>query len=329
MPTITPSPPSEIDTFGVAPHVYAKRWVILAIMNISLVVVVSAVSSLNVALPELQGLLHASGTQLQWIVDSYALVFAGLLLPAGALGDRFGRKKMLTIGLAIFGTAAFVASRAHDPGHLIAVRCVMGVGAAMIMPATLSIIVSSFPIHERPKAISIWAAFAGVGGAIGPISSGLLLEHFWPGSVFFINLPVIALLLVLVLVVVPDSRNANTHALDPIGAAISVVALVALIYGVIEGPEHGWLSVSTLAAFAVALIFGYAFLTYERRSADPMLDPALFRLPGFSAGSASVTAMFLGMFGMYFLLTQYLQFVRGYTPLQAGVRVIPAAVALM
>src|SRR3954453_15389519 len=211
---ITGTPPvGEIDTFGIPPEVYAKRWLILALMNVALVVVVAAVSSLNVALPELQGLLHASGTQLQWIVDSYALELAGLLLPAGPPGDRYGRKKILCIGLAVFATAAFTASRATDPTQLIAIRCMMGVGAALIMPATLSIVVSSFPMHERPQPISLWAAFAGVGGAIGPLVSGILLEHYWPGSVFLINLPIIAVLLVLVLVLVPDSRNATTHAL--------------------------------------------------------------------------------------------------------------------
>jgi EmrB/QacA subfamily drug resistance transporter len=318
-----------VDTFGVAPEVYDRRWVILGVMNVCLVVVVTAVSSLNVAIPALQGLLNATGADLQWIIDSYALVFAGLLLPAGALGDRFGRKKMLVAGLIVFTVSAFLASRATDPTHLIAIRCAMGVGAALIMPATLSIIVSSFPMHERPKAISIWAAFAGVGGALGPITSGILLEHFWPGSVFFINIPVLLLLIVAVVLIVPDSRNPNSHPLDPGGALLSIVALVSLVYGVIEGPEHGWLSASTLGAFALAIVGGVAFISYERRVREPMLDPSLFRLRGFSAGSVSVTAMFLGMFGMFFLLTQYLQFVKEYSPLQAGVRIVPSAAALI
>ncbi|RPI04583.1 MAG: MFS transporter, partial [Actinobacteria bacterium] len=172
------------ETHGIPPDVYHRRWLILAILNLSLVIIVIAVSSLNVAIPTIQRELGASGTELQWIIDAYALVFAGLLLPGGALGDRFGRKGMLLVGLVIFGSAALAASQATDPNQLIAMRTLMGVGAALIMPATLSIILNSFPMHERPKAIALWAAFAGVGGALGPITSGVLLEHYWWGSVF-------------------------------------------------------------------------------------------------------------------------------------------------
>ncbi len=208
------------DTFGVPPAVYHRRWLILGVLCISLVVIVVNVSSLNVALPTIQERLGASGTQLQWIVDGYALVFAGLLLPAGAIGDRFGRKGSLQAGLLIFGLAALAASRAGSPAELIAFRAVMGVGAALIMPATLSIIVNSFPFAERPKAIALWAAFAGVGGALGPIASGLLLEHFWWGSVFFVNAPLVLLLLLLSALIVPSSKDPDGHALDPIGAAL-------------------------------------------------------------------------------------------------------------
>jgi EmrB/QacA subfamily drug resistance transporter len=317
------------DTFGVPPDVYHRRWLILGVLCISLVVIVISVSSLNVALPTIQGRLGASGTQLQWIVDGYALVFAGLLLPAGAIGDRFGRKGALQTGLVIFGLAALAASRASSPAELIAFRAVMGVGAALIMPSTLSIVVNSFPFAERPKAIALWAAFAGVGGALGPISSGLLLEHFWWGSVFFANVPLVLVLLVLSALIVPSSKDPNGHALDPIGAVLSVVGLVSLVFAVIEGPELGWSAPATIGGFVIAVIALFAFVRYERRKRNPMLDPALFRSRGFSTGSATVTLAFFNMFGLFFLLSQYLQFVKAYSPLAAGVRVLPSAFTLM
>jgi EmrB/QacA subfamily drug resistance transporter len=317
--------PPDDDLDGVPPDVYARRWLILGVLTLSLVTVVIAVSSLNVAIPRIQEGLNASGTELQWILDSYALVFAGFLLPAGALGDRFGRKGALLVGLLIFGVASAVASTVDDPGQLIAARAVLGIGAALIMPATLSIIINSFPGHERPRAIAVWAAFAGVGGALGPISSGLLLDNFWWGSVFFANLPVILLLFVLAVIIVPTSKDPDGHALDPGGAVLSVVGLVALVFGVIEGPERGWTDPLTVGGFVVAALALAGFVAYELRVEHPMLDPRLFRNRRFSAGSATITLTFFNMFGMFFLLTQYLQFVRGYTPLEAGVRVLPSA----
>jgi EmrB/QacA subfamily drug resistance transporter len=316
-------------TYGIAPHVYERRWVILGVLCLSLVLVVISVSSLNVALPTIQRALGASGTELQWIVDAYALVFAGFLLPAGALGDRFGRKGALQVGLVVFGVAALAGSLAGSPSPLIASRAVMGIGAALIMPATLSIIVNCFPMHERPKAVAVWAGFAGVGGALGPITSGFLLEHFWWGSVFFINLPVIALLLVLSALLVPTSKDPDGHPLDPPGALLSVVGLVALVFGVIEGPELGWTHWATIGGFVVAAIALTAFVFWELRTRYPTLDPRLFRNRAFASGSAAVTIAFFAMFGMFFLLTLYLQYVKGYSPLEAGVRVIPNALSLM
>jgi EmrB/QacA subfamily drug resistance transporter len=323
---VAESPP---DTFGVDPDVYARRWWILGTLCISLVTIVLAVSSLNVAIPRIQAELGASGTELQWIIDAYALVFAGMLLPAGALGDRFGRKGTLHIGLVVFGISALVASAADDPTQLIAARTAMGVGAAFIMPSTLSIIVNSFPFHERPKAIAFWAAFAGVGGALGPISSGVLLDHFWWGSVFFANVPLVLLLLVLSARIVPTSKDPNGHPLDPIGAFLAVAGLVALVFAVIEAPEAGWASALTLGALAAAVVLLVAFVRWELRHRTPMLDPRLFRLPGFAAGSAAVTLAFFSIFAMFFLLTQYLQFVKGYSPLGAGLRVLPNACAMI
>ncbi len=332
--TTPPTPPgggdSEFpDTFGIDPAIYHRRWAILATLCISLVMIVVAVSSLNVAIPNIQESLDATGTDLQWIIDAYALVFAGVLLPAGALGDRFGRKGALQVGLVVFGLAGLIASTADDPSHLIAARVAMGAGAAFIMPSTLSIIVNSFPFSERPKAIAIWAGFAGVGGALGPISSGLLLDRFWWGSVFFINVPLVLLLLALSGPILPKSKDPHGHPLDLVGAALAVGGLVSLVFGVIEGPERGWASVETLASFAVAAVLLVAFVRFERRHLTPMLDPRLFRVPGFGAGAAVITFAFFSIFGMFFLLTQHLQFVLGYTPLEAGVRVIPNALAMV
>lgn len=317
------------DTFGVEPSVYRKRWVILGVLCVSLIMVVTAVSSLNVAIPSIQAALDASGTQLQWIIDSYALVFAGFLLPAGALGDRFGRKGALLVGLVLFGVLSLAASEAPDANVLIAIRAGLGIGAALIMPATLSIIVNSFPMHERPKAIAVWAAFAGVGGALGPISSGLLLEHYWWGSVFFMNVLLSVILFGLVAFIVPTSKDPGETALDPVGALLSIVGLVALVFGVIEGPELGWGAPLTIAGFVVAALALFGFVRYELSIRSPMLDPRLFKLRGFSAGAGSITLVFFCMFGMFFLLTQYLQFVLGYTPLQAGIRTLPSALMIM
>lgn len=332
---MSPSPPTTLEsdstsTFGIHPEVYQRRRAILAVLCLSLVLIVVAVSSLNVALPTIQQALGASPTELQWILDAYALVFAGFLLPAGALGDRFGRKGALQVGLVIFGVSAAVGSQVTSAGALIAVRAVMGIGAALVMPATLSIIQSSFPPHERAKAVATWAAFAGAGAALGPPLSGLILEtNWWWGAVFIVNLPLVVLLLGLSIRIVPTSKDPEGHALDPVGAVLSVFALVTLVFGIIEGPEWGWTDPRVLAAFGAAVLFGAAFVAWELRVDAPTLDPRLFRLPGFSMGSMSITFTFFCMFGMFFLVTLYLQYVKGYTPLQAGVSGLPSAAMMI
>ncbi len=313
----------------ILPAVYQRRWRILALLCLSLVVVVTAVSALNIAIPEIQRDTGASQTQVQWLIDAYALVFAGLLLLAGAIGDRFGRRGALQLGLVIFGTASMMAVLSDSANALILARTVSGIGAAFVMPATLSIIITSFPPAERPKAISIWAAFAGVGGALGPISSGLLLNHFWWGSVFLINLPIVAVLLIGSVVILPTSKDPNGHALDLIGAVLSIVALGSFVFGVIEGPERGWLDPVTLGGFVTGIAAGVAFVRYELSIKTPMLDPRLFRIRKFSAGSAIVTLAFFNAFTLFFLLTQYLQFVKGYSPLKAGLGVVPNALAMI
>lgn len=311
------------------PTVHHRRWVILGVLCLSLVLVVLGNTTLNVALPTLVRDLDATNSELQWIVDAYGLVFGGLLLTAGAIGDRFGRKGALQIGLVIFGLASVMGTVADQPAHLIAARAVMGVGAAFVMPATLSILTNVFPANERGKAIGIWAAFAGVGGATGPVVGGWLLEHFWWGSLFLMNVLVVVGALAVGAVLLPTSRDPHQTRLDPTGAVLSIVALGGLLYGIIEGPVRGWTDPGTLVAFGVALVVGVVFVWWELRVENPMLPMRLFRERSFSVGSSSVTLAFFAMFGLMFLLTQYLQFVLGYTPLEAGVRTLPTAAGLM
>ena len=291
--------------------------------------VVVAVSSLNVAIPSLQRALRADASELQWIVDAYALVFAGFLLPAGALGDKYGRKGALLVGLTIFGVAALGGTLATSSTQLIAVRAVMGLGAALIMPATLSIITTVFPPHERAKAIASWAGLAGAGGAIGPVLAGLLLERFWWGSVFLLNVPFVIVLFVLASRFVPSSRDPQDAPLDPVGSVASVVALGSLLFGIIEGPERGWTDPLVMAGFAVAVVAAVVFVRWELGSSHPMLDPRLFRLRGFSMGSVTITAIFFAMFGMFFVISQYLQFVKGYSALGASLRLLPSAATMI
>lgn len=320
----TARPAYETDDVG-----HPKRWPILAILNLSLVLIVAGVSSLNLAIPSIQQALNASASELVWINASYSLVFAGLLLPAGALGDRYGRKPALLLGLAIFMLSALVATLSKDPGQLIALRGVMGVGAALTMPATLSIITVIFPAHERAKAIAIWSGFAGAGGALGILASGLLLEKFWWGSVFFINVPIALLAIALVAWMVPNSQDSEERPLDPIGSVLSIVGLAALVFGLIQGPEFGWTDPIVIGAFVGAVVFLGGWIKFELSQKDPMLDPRLFKIGRFGIGSLTITLAFLVMFGFFFVLTQYLQFVLEYTPLQAAVRTLPFALAMV
>lgn len=311
------------------PVVHRRRWFLLGIMCLSLVMVVMSVAGLNVALPSLQRELGANASALQWIVDSYGLVFAALLLPAGALGDRFGRKKALMLGLVIFTTGSFIGGLGTTSAQVIVGRVITGIGAAFVMPATLSLLTTIFPPHERRKAIAMWAGFAGAGGALGPIVSGALLEKFWWGSAFLVNVPIVVLVLIAVGVFSPTSKDPEATPLDPIGAGLSLVGLGALVYGIIEGPEKGWTSSPVLLAYALAAIGLIGFMTWERRTKHPMLPLRLFKDRRMSVGSAVVTVAFFIMFGLFFLFTLYLQFVRGYSPLAAGLSTLPLAFALI
>ncbi len=319
----------EARAHGIDPHVYGRRWLILGVLCLSLVLVVAAVSSVNVAIPSIRQQLEPSDTQLLWIVDIYAVVFAGLLLPAGALGDRYGRKGALQIGLVIFGTASVLSSQAGSPTVLLVFRCLMGVGAALIMPSTLSLLTSVFPPHERPKAIAVWTGFAGAGSVIGTLLGGFVLTHFWWGSVFFVSVPIAMIALVMVTMVCPRSKEAHEVPLDPPGALLSVVGFGSLLYGIIEGPEKGWTSVHSIVAFALCIVSFVVFVWWERRAPHPMLDVRFFSIPRFGAGSLGVTFTFFAMFAMFFVLAQYLQSVRGYSPLKSGVCTLPFAVTMI
>jgi MFS transporter, DHA2 family, multidrug resistance protein len=311
------------------PVVHRRRWFLLGIMCLSLVMVVMSVAGLNVALPSMQRDLEASASALQWIIDSYALVFAALLLPAGALGDRFGRKRALLFGLVVFSAGSLVSGLGTGSAQVIAGRVITGIGAAFVMPATLSLLTTIFPPHERRKAIALWAGFAGAGGALGPIVSGALLESYWWGSAVLVNVPIVALVLLAVAVFSPTSRDPEVTPLDPVGALLSLVGLGALVYGIIEGPERGWTDGLVMTAYALAAVGLAGFVLWERRTAHPMLPLGLFRDRRMSVGSAVVTVAFFVMFGLFFLFTMYLQFVRGYSPLSAGLSTLPLAVMLV
>jgi EmrB/QacA subfamily drug resistance transporter len=322
-------PVPEVPADGAESRDYQRRWWILGVLCLSLLMIVVANASLNVALPTLVSDLHASSSSLQWIVDAYGLVFAGLLLTAGSLGDRFGRRLALNGGLVIFGGASALAAMSGSANALIAARAVMGVGAAFIMPATLSILAHVFPPNERPRAIAIWAAFAGVGVALGGVISGWLLRHFWWGSIFLINVVVVVIALAVGAILIPKSKERMHAALDPVGAVLSIAGLGTLVYAIIEAPDHGWVSATTIGTFALAVVIILGFVRWELHTAEPMLDLRYFRNPRFSAATTAITFVFFVMFGVYFVITQYLQSVHGYDPFDAGVRILPFAVAYM
>lgn len=309
---------------------YDRRWLTLGVLCLSLVVIGIDNTILNVAIPTLSEQLQASMSQLQWIVDGYTLVFAGLLLTAGSLGDRFGRRGALSIGLAIFAVGSGLSALSGTPGQLTAARALMGVGAAFIMPATLSIVTNVFTIPaERAKAIAIWAGFSAIGIAVGPVAGGYLLKHFYWGSVFLVNIPFAVIALVLGRFLVPTSKDSTAPKLDPLGAVMSIVGLVVLLWAIIEAPSKGWASTQTIVAFVIATVLLVGFVVWELRSTHPMLDVRIFENPRFSAASIAITLTFFAMFGSLFLLTQYMQDVLGYSPLGAGVRVAPFALVMM
>jgi EmrB/QacA subfamily drug resistance transporter len=305
---------------------HERRWWALGVLCLSLMVIGLDNTILNVALPSLITDLDASTSQLQWIIDGYVLVFAGLLLTSGSLGDRFGRRGALSIGLAIFGVGSLVCSLAESANALIFTRAFMGIGAALIMPATLSLLTNVFTEpKERARAIGIWASVVGAGSALGPMVGGFLLQHFWWGSVFLINVPVVILAVVLGRFLLPTSKDPSVPRLDPVGAVLSVVGLVALLWGIIEAPSKGWTDPSVAGGFIVGVVVIGLFILWELRIDHPMLDIRFFKNPRFTVANAAMTMIFFAMFGSMFLVTQYLQNVLGYTALEAGIRMLPMA----
>jgi EmrB/QacA subfamily drug resistance transporter len=310
-------------------HAYQRRWLILVVLCFSLLVIVLDNTILNVAIPTLSRQLDPTNSQLQWMVDSYTLVFAGLLLTAGSLGDRFGRRGALQLGLVIFGLGSLFSALASTADQLIATRAFMGIGGAFIMPATLSIITNVFPANERGRAIGVWAGTAGIAVALGPLTGGFLLEHFYWGSVFLVNLPIVAIGLVAGVFLIPTSKDPSASKLDPFGALLSIAGLVLLVYAIIEAPQDGWTDPMILGSFAVAAVLLGGFLWWERTTDHPMLDVRFFKNPRFSAASLGISMAFFAMFGATFLLTQYMQFVLDYSPLEAGVRLLPFAAVIL
>ena len=309
---------------------HPNRWRILGVLVLALLVTSIDHTIINVALPQIVEDLHASAAQLQWIVAAYTVVFAGLLLTAGSLGDRFGRRPALAAGLLTFLAGSILSATAGSTTTLIVGRGVMGVGGALIMPTTLSILVNAFgDPRERAKAIAIWTAASGAGIALGPIVGGMLMRSFSWGSVFWINVPLIAIAFVGTLHVVPDSRDPHATRPDPVGALLSIAAIGSLVYAIIEAPRSGWTSTSTVSTFVFAALAGGTFVRWELRRDEPMLDMRLFANRSFSAGSVALAMLFFAMAGTVFLQAQYLQFILGYTPLAAGVALVPAAIGMV
>ena len=310
-------------------QIHTRRWVILGVLILALFGVTLDNMILNIALPTLAVDLQASAAQLQWVVNAYILVFAGLLLVAGSLSDRFGRRRLLVTGLALFGIGSLAAPLVKDATTLIALRAFMGLGAALTMPSTLSIIGDVFDEGERPKAIAAWGSVSGLGIVAGPLVGGWLIEHYPWTSVFLVNVPFVVLGVLATLAIVPESRAPGRVRLDPVGAVLSVVGLVALVWAIIEIPSSGWTSPSVIGAFVVAATTLGAFVAWERHTDAPMLDVRLFANPRFSAASLSVTLAFFSLMGALFFLTQYLQGVQGLSALETGLRFIPIAIGVI
>ncbi|MFF9374870.1 MFS transporter [Streptomyces griseoluteus] len=314
--------------------VHRRRWAILGVLMLSLLIVVLDNSILNVAIktiatPAPTG-LGATQSEIEWAINSYTLVFAGLLFTAGLIGDRLGRKKVLLGGLVVFGIGSALAAESGSPGQLIAYRAVMALGAAFVMPATLAVLMNVFERSEQPKAIGIWAGGVGLAIAIGPITGGALLDHFWWGSVFLINVPIVLVALALMVWLVPDSRDPKPGRLDPVGVVLSVLGLVLLVYGIIKGGELAdFTDAKVLATIIAGVVVLVGFVVYEKRSDHPSLDVTYFRNKVFSAAMAAIALVFFALMGVTFFGVFYTQSVRGYSPLESGLLMLPLAAAQM
>ncbi|MDQ6937484.1 MAG: MFS transporter [Actinomycetota bacterium] len=306
-----------------------NRWIALLVLCLAELLVSIDNTIVNVALPSISRQLAASTSGLQWIVDAYTLVFAGLLLAAGHLGDRLGRRRVLLAGMIGFGATSAVAASVTTLGPLIGARAVMGAFAALIFPATLALLTNIFTVaKERVVAIGIWSAIAGVAVALGPVSGGYLLEHYSWASVFWVNVPMAVVAVAVTLRWVPESRAEQVGRLDVAGTLLSVAGITVLVWSVIEGPQHGWASALSLAAFALAAVLLVAFAAWELRVSNPILNVALFANRRFSAAAGAISIAFFGLFGFIFLITQYFQAVKGYGTLDAGLRTLPFALVI-
>ncbi|MFG1820537.1 MFS transporter [Kribbella sp. NPDC049174] len=307
---------------------HPRRWWILLILCLALMVLVVDNTVLNLAIPSLMRDLDATPADVQWIIDAYILVFAGLLLTAGSLSDRFGRRKMLIIGLVLFGLASLLATLASNPWQLIACRALMGVGGALLMPSTLSLLFTVFPPEEQRKAMAGWSMVAMVGVVAGPTVGGVLLEHFWWGSIFLLNVPIAVLAIIGTVALIPESRGPARN-VDPGGAVLSMVGMTAVVWAIISIPAEGLGSAKVLGGLALGVVALTGFALWEKRSAHPMVPLALFRDRNFSGTSFSIVLLSFTAGGLLLALTQYLQFVLGYTPLKAGLALIPYAASAM
>ncbi|NGO09542.1 MFS transporter [Streptomyces sp. HC44] len=312
--------------------VHRRRWAILGVLMLSLLIVVLDNSILNVAIktistPAPTG-LGATQSELEWAINAYTLVFAGLLFTAGLLGDRLGRKKVLLGGLAVFGSASALAAFSGSPEQLIGFRALMGLGAAFVMPATLAVLMNVFERDEQPKAIGIWAGGVGLAIAIGPITGGALLDHFWWGSVFLVNVPIVIIAVALMVVLVPDSRDPKPGRIDPVGVLLSVVGLVLLVYGIIKGGQLAdFADAAVLATMGAGLAVLVGFVWYEKRSDHPSIDVRYFKNRVFSAAISAIALVFFALMGVTFFAVFYTQTVRGFSPLQTGLLMLPLAAA--
>ena len=312
-----------------ADRVHARRWAILAVLCLSVFLALVDNTIVDVALPSISKQLHATTSDLQWIVDAYSLVFASLLLVGGSLGDRYGRKGALQIGLVGFAGFSAFAGLSGSTHVLIVARGLMGLAAALIFPATLAILTNTFTnAKERATAVGVWTGITGLGVALGPITGGLLLQHFSWSSVFFATIPIAVLALALGAWLVPTSRDPAAPRLDLVGFVLSIAGVAAVVYTTIEAPAHAWSAPVTLAGYGAGIALLAVFAAWERRVGEPMLDITLFRNIRFSAASFSITVAFFGLFGFIFLITQYFQLVHGYSPLSAGLRTLPFALGV-
>ncbi|GLZ77467.1 MFS transporter [Actinorhabdospora filicis] len=306
---------------------HPKRWLILVVLMLATLVLVVDNMALNVAIPPLTEDLGATAQEIQWIIASYILVFAGLLLTSGSLGDRFGRRKLMIIGLVVFGLASLAAAFSKNPEQLIAARTLMGVGGALVMPSTLSILITVFEEDERRKAMSAWGAVSMVGLIGGPVAGGAIIAHFWWGAVFLINVPIAAIAIAAALVWMPESK-APAGKPDVLGAILSVIGMVSLTWAITEMPK-GLDRASTLAAFGVAIVALTSFVIWQVKNPNAMVPMNLFRKRNFAGGSLALTLVQIGNGGLLLVLTQYVQFVMGYTPTEAGLAFIPLAIAAL